>query len=74
MTLTEFLNALRILRSIDRAELADAGIQLDDREWRDFRGRPYWWICSANDQRASKLWSIIESRQQKKEERGHGEI
>ncbi len=68
MTLREFLNALRILRSIDRHEMVDAGIQLDDGEWRDFRDAPYRWICLASDRYADKLWSIVQGRQRKKKE------
>lgn len=72
MTLTEFLNALRILRSIDRYELVDAGLQLDDGEWHDFRDNPYNWICLASDQRAAELWLIVESRQPRAKEAVNG--
>lgn len=72
MTLTDFLNALRILRSIDRGELADAGLELDDGEWRDFRERPYWWICIANEQQAEILWRVVLRRQPRAKEAVNG--
>lgn len=74
MTLSEFLNVLRILRSIDRGELADAGIKLDDRNWLDFQRDPYQWICLASSLGAAELWLIVRNRMPKKKERDHGEI
>lgn len=65
MTLAEFLSALRILRSIDRPELVDAGLQLGDLAWRDFRDNPYRWICLACDKHAIQLWSIVRRRMPK---------
>ncbi len=73
MTLIEFLNALRILRSIDRYEFIDAGLKLNDKDWMDFRDGPYRWLCLANGEDAELVWQIVESRQPK-EEPDHGEI
>ncbi len=72
MTLREFLNALRILRSIDRAELIDAGLELHDKEWMDFRGDPYRWLCLASGERPDRLWAIVQGRMTKRGELGNG--
>lgn len=68
MTLSEFLNALRILRSIDRFELADVGIQLKDGDWCDFRDSPFRWLCLASVQDAEAIWSIVQRRQPKEKD------
>ena len=66
MTLTEFLNALRILRCIDRGVLIDAGLDLSGLEWRDFRDEPFKWLCLANSHDGELVWQIVKSRQLKK--------
>lgn len=65
MTLREFHNGLRILRSIDRHELEAASIikQGDHNAWGTFTRDPYGWFIRADDEKASKLWDIIERRQ-----------
>lgn len=67
MTFAEFHNALRILTSIDKHELVEAGI-IDNSEtghsrWMAFRDHPFRWFILASDTKASKLWAIIERRQ-----------
>lgn len=63
MTFNRFHNALRIMLSIDRVELADGGIRLSDEEWHAFRSDPYFWFIRAGDNAARSLWAIIEARQ-----------
>jgi len=74
MTLAEFHNALRILRSIDRAEIWDEKIEFDDdprpghamREehaWNRFRDNPYETFIRCSDKVAAGLWRIIARRQ-----------
>lgn len=61
-----FHNALRIMIGIDRDELLQAGIQLDDSEWCSFKNDPYRWFFMTSDQRAHEFWALIEARQTKK--------
>ncbi len=70
MTLREFLNALRILRSVDRYELIDAGVidRLDVSGWSLFKSDPFRWINLTDYKTAEKLWTIIEGRQPKEAE------
>lgn len=65
MTLAEFHNALRILTSIDRYELvAFKVIDPDDgAAWQAFRTDPFRWFIRADDERAERLWRIIQARQ-----------
>lgn len=74
MTLREFHNALRILRSIDRSELLAEGIEFDDdprpghamreeRAWNAFRDNPYETLIHCSDSAAEGLWRIISRRQ-----------
>lgn len=62
MELQEFHNALRILRSIDRHELEEAGLQLTDNQWLIFCHGPHDWFLRASDDEARKVWKIIEER------------
>lgn len=58
-----FINRLKILRSIDRHELADAGIDLsDDRRWVEFREHAADWLVRASDEDADRLWALIQKR------------
>lgn len=59
----QFHNALRIMHWISRDELLQAGIQLDDEEWRSFQCDPYRWFFRASDQNAHEIWAIIQQRQ-----------
>ena len=72
MTLTEFLNALRILRCIDRGVLIDAGLDLSGLEWRDFRDAPYKWLCLASGHDGELVWSIVQRRMPKQKEQDDG--
>ncbi len=64
MSQARFSNALRILQSIDRDELVDAGIDLPDTvAWLKFRDDPFRWFIRACDADADKVWAIIEGRQ-----------
>ncbi len=68
MTFAEFHNALRILASIDRCELIDAGALSDDDTggWLAFRDDPWRWFVRAGDDEARAVWRIIEARQPKR--------
>lgn len=66
MDLARFLNALRILRSIDRWELDEAKAvtpNLSDKFWVSFRDNPYDFMMRCDDETAAKLWALIEARQ-----------
>jgi hypothetical protein len=63
MTLAEFLNALRIMRSIDSWDLEEAGIVVPYHVWVSFRDNPYDWLIKASDNEAAQLWTIIQRRQ-----------
>ena len=62
MTFSDFQNALRKLRSIDKDELVEAGVidGLDDVAWMEFRSNPFvWMITWASDEQALGVWEII---------------
>ena len=72
MNLARFLNALRILRNINRYELEDAGIvppfvigsnRNADVPWVNFREDPFYFLMHCDDTMAAKIWTIVESRQ-----------
>lgn len=58
-----FHNNLRVMASIDRHELADAGLILDDAEWSRFASNPWAWLIRAGDEDMQVVWSIIQARQ-----------
>lgn len=71
MDLPRFLNALKILRSIDRDELQSAGVDVhDDRRWVEFREWPITFLLRASDADQERVWAIIEARQPKEKDRG----
>lgn len=62
-----FHNRLRILTSIDKHEMVDAGVIDGDEplQWTNFWHDPYkWFICCPDDQ-ASKLFGIIQKREKR---------
>jgi len=63
----EFHNALRIMTNIDRDELERAGIIAanDHNAWGTFARDPYRWMIRASDEKAEKLFYMIQSRQPK---------
>lgn len=65
MNRAEFSNALRIMTSLDRHELEDAGIlpKGDHNAWGTFRRDPFRWFIRADDAAASKLFILICQRQ-----------
>jgi hypothetical protein len=65
MQFAEFHNALRILISIDMHELVEVGVIKpgDHFAWGAFRDDPFRWFIRADDDKAAKLWAIIERRQ-----------
>jgi len=69
MTFAEFHNALRVLTSIDKHELVEAGVidssETGHSEWIAFRDDPFRWFIRADDDGAAKLWTIIERRQRR---------
>ena len=71
----EFHNALRILRSIDRDELVNAGILPDNdhNAWGAFRRDPYGWFIRAPETKSLKLWELIQKRN-KAPEKAVGEL
>lgn len=55
-----FHNRLRVMRSIDLADLNEAGV--DGRTWDAFRDDPYAWFIRASDADVAKVWGIIANR------------
>lgn len=68
MTFAEFHNALRIMASIDMADLVNAGALSDDDTggWQAFVKNPWSWFIRAGDDEAAAVWRIIVARQPKK--------
>lgn len=64
MDKADFHNRLRVMRSIDRHELVEAGALAPDdlAGWEAFDKDPYRWFIRAPDAEADRLWSIIERR------------
>jgi len=60
MTLDQFHNGLRILRSIDRHELVFAGD--DIAAWERFCASPFDWMIRAPDLQAERLWDLMVAR------------
>lgn len=60
-----FMNALRILHSIDKYELADAGVRFGEFgfTWEWFRENPAKALVAASDYTIDQVYSIIERRQ-----------
>lgn len=56
MTLPQFHNGLRILRSIDAWELGDPTW------WPQFRDEPYMFLIRADDEIASQIWQVMVNR------------
>lgn len=61
-----FVNALRILCSIDRHELTEAGVPMGDEQWNAFRRNPVAVLVHSDEERIARIWSIIERRQPKR--------
>lgn len=59
----EFHNALRILRSIDRYELEQKGVIMNDNTWQAFRDYPFNQFIQMPELWAEAVWEIIEERQ-----------
>jgi len=59
-----FHNALRIMRSLDRDILENAGVLRagDHEQWEEFRRDPYVWILTAPDFEANLLFRLVENR------------
>ncbi len=56
MTINEFHNGLRILRSIDAHELGNPDW------WPEFRRDPYWFFIMCGDDDAAKIWDVMVRR------------
>lgn len=63
-TAHDFLNALRVLHSIDMDELENAGVirKGDLEAWTRFREGPANWAIRADDDKAEKLWALVQRR------------
>ena len=55
--LGQFLNRLRILRSIDGCEVPDI------QNWPKFRARPYEYVISCSDEDAAAIWTALRKRE-----------
>ena len=71
MTLNEFYNGLRLLRSIDLYELqaqelwrnASSYAHDEDRaHWIKFRDNPYEFLMRCDDETADKIWAAMKKR------------
>ena len=67
-----FHNFLRTMINIDAAEFIQAVYGLDTHPsavseewaaWTSFRVNPYIWFVRASDEKAKRLWALIEARQ-----------
>lgn len=70
MTLEQFHNGLRLLRSIDLHELQAVGLWgVDERNapdrWAKFRDQPYDFFICCDDETADKIWAAMEKRMKK---------
>jgi hypothetical protein len=61
--LHRFINALRILANIDRHELTEAGLKIDDTHWTRFTTQIDVWFMKASDEDAAKVWAMVEAQQ-----------
>lgn len=59
--LAKFLNALRILHSLDRHELPQFAKQPS--LWLTFRDAPHRYLMRCSDEHAAEIWAAIEARQ-----------
>ena len=60
MTLHQFLNTLRILKSLDHAEVEEF---LDWESWLKLQREPLRFLLWADDDTQARLWEVIEGRQ-----------
>jgi hypothetical protein len=58
----DFRNRLRVLTSIDMDELAAVGVLDNCADWQAFSRDPFRWFVRAGDERAERLWRLIEVR------------
>lgn len=63
--LRSFMNALRILRSVDMYEMVQHGLinEGDVNEYNKFANDPYGWAIRRDLDKSRKLWDLIQSRQ-----------
>lgn len=59
-----WVNSWKILRSIDRADLYDAGVRLSNIQWASFRRDPGEFMVHLTDAWRAAIWSIVERRSQ----------
>ena len=59
---TDFHNRLRILKSIDRSELAAVDVYLSDLEWAQVVVDPFTFFIRCGDFIADAIWTILEAR------------
>ncbi|MGE9266410.1 hypothetical protein ACQKHB_23060 [Escherichia coli] len=62
MTIREFHNGLRVLLNLDMHELESAGVLDSPAEWDKFTGDPYRYFIRANDDKANRLWNLMQRR------------
>ena len=62
MRMSQFHNALRVMKNINRSDLEANRVQLTDKEWEHFRSNPYDWFIKAEHEDAVCVWKIIEGR------------
>ena len=62
MTLREFHNGLRLLRSIDFHEIEYA---MTREQWPSFRADPYKFFIICDDDTAAAIWAVMEARTKK---------
>lgn len=64
MFMRQFHNGLRVLLNLDRDELVQAGVIApgDDDAWYEFAGCPFRWFIRAPDEKAGRLWQLMQRR------------
>ncbi|HEY5410907.1 MAG TPA: hypothetical protein VIJ94_09300 [Caulobacteraceae bacterium] len=61
-TVRVFLDAYKSLRFVDRADLYDVDLKLNDMDWGKFCQNPVKWLIEATDADAEKAWRAVEKR------------
>ena len=59
MTMQQFHNALRVMRSIDFSEIEHV---LNRAEWFAYRDNPYEFFTRCDDYTAAAIWDVMEGR------------
>lgn len=64
MDIREFHNGLRVLTSVDRHELVEAGVigAEDEGAWKSFQHNPFIWFIQADDGQVEAMKGLMQRR------------